>query len=311
MNKGELPNDRKHFLDKFLPKWDYDTDVLLENMHAMRIKEMYNQGYTDLKLFSEVSNMKDTYLLAYLGISDIKTLMNIPANLLFIKRINNPFLVGLQKRLKEGFMKPTKMAFDIAQAISKIQYGILRYYEPDLKGSDLVSFWLYKNVKYTYELIDKPRRLWLFNFCSPSYYNEETGQIVMLFSPSEVKNLVIRNPYFRNDYGHDSGRIMLSLYRTWNNSTLLNDLYLEGSNNTYNPNYDKFVSDWRSNIDRYFNQDKKKVSNIAGGDYINESSSSISNNEHESGHSAMEMLGFMAVANAILDDDGDNGDIDD
>ena len=42
LNKGELPKDRKQFLDSILPKWDYDTDVLLDSMHALKVKELYN-----------------------------------------------------------------------------------------------------------------------------------------------------------------------------------------------------------------------------------------------------------------------------
>ena len=66
LSRGDLPKDRKQFLDKFLPRWDYDTEVLLENMHDLRIKELYNQGYKDLKLFAEVNNIKDAYLLAFI-----------------------------------------------------------------------------------------------------------------------------------------------------------------------------------------------------------------------------------------------------
>ena len=62
LNKGELPKDRKQFLDKFLPKWEYETEVLLDSMHALKVKELYDKGYTDLKLFAELNNIKDAYL---------------------------------------------------------------------------------------------------------------------------------------------------------------------------------------------------------------------------------------------------------
>lgn len=308
--KGELPKDRKQFLDKFLPKWNENIDVLLENMHSLKIKELYNQGYTDLKTFSDVNSIKDAYMLAYVGITDIKTLMNIPSNLLIVKETNNPFLNSLQKKLREGLFKPTKRALNLAQAISKTQFAILHQYEPNLKSSDIALFWLHDSVPYTYSLIEKPYRLWMFNFCSPSYYNEKESKIEMLFTPSQVKDLVREHYRFRDDYNANTKNILINLCKTWNNSTLLTSLLNENSrNDAYNPDYTKFIKDWKWSIDKYFNTGERKSSNFDG--YINESTSSSSyHNSGHSGHSAMEIMGFMAAVD-MLSDDGDDGGDDD
>lgn len=315
LSRGDLPKDRKQFLDKFLPRWDYDTEVLLENMHDLRIKELYNQGYKDLKLFAEVNNIKDAYLLAFIGLRDIKNLMLVPANLLLVEQTNNEFMNVLQKKLRQGIFKPSKMALRLSQAICKTQFGILKHYAPNLKGSDLVEFWLYANVKYTHTLRKKPRRLCLFNFCSPSIYNEKTGQIETLYTPSEVQSLVQPNKSFSNDY-FSSAKIMQNLYKMWMKPSEIDYLFdssVGGGGSGYNGEYAKFLKDWDRHINDYFKISKPKTSHLTGdGENEGVSTSSSSNSGGHSGHSAMEILGFVAAANMLSnhddDDDGDDGD---
>jgi hypothetical protein len=239
LNKGELPKDRKQFLDSILPKWDYDTDVLLDSMHALKVKELYNQGYSDLKLFSEVSNIGDAYILAYSGINDVKTLMNIPVNLLLVKNINNDFLFNLQRKLREGVFKPTKRAFNLAQAISRTQFGILREWESTLYFHHLSKYWLFDKVEYTYDLT--PRKLGLFNFCSPSYYDEKTGEIKMIYTPNDVRKVVVESN--AND-SLGCNTILTNLPKTWNNPGKLNELLCHKQ-------YDIFLTYWLQSKDNF------------------------------------------------------------
>ena len=220
LNKGELHKDRKQFLDKFLPKWEYETEVLLDSMHALKVKELYDKGYTDLKLFAELNNIKDAYLLAYSGIFDIKTLMNIPINLMLVKNINDTFLSNLQRKLREGVLKPTKRAFLLAQAISKTQFAILREFEPRLIEEYLSKFWMFEKVEYTYYLT--PRKFCLFNFCSPSYYDEEKGELKMVYNPKEINGVVI--PKIPDGEILGCTIILQNLPKTWNNPAKLNEL---------------------------------------------------------------------------------------
>lgn len=220
LSKGELPKDRKQFLDKFLPKWEYETEVLLDSMHALKVKELYNKGYTDLKLFAELNDIKDAYLLAYCGIFDIKTLMNIPANLMLVKNINDTFLSNLQRKLKEGVLRPTKRAFSLAQAISRTQFVILREFEPRLLQEHLSKFWMFEKVEYTYDLT--PRKLCLFNYCSPSYYDERKGELKMVYNPKEINGTVIPKIPDGEILGCDI--ILRNLPKTWNNPAKLNEL---------------------------------------------------------------------------------------
>ena len=220
LSKGELPKDRKQFLDKFLPKWDSDTEVLLDSMHALKVKELYNKGYADLKLFSELHDIKDTYLLAYCGIFDIKTLMNIPTNIMLVKNISDTFLSNLQRKLKEGVLKPTKRAYKLAQAISKTQYAVLKWYEPSLTYEHLSKFWMFENVEYTHDLT--PRKLAYFNFCSPSYYDEGKQELRMVYNPKEINGTVI--PKWPDGDILGCEIILRNLPRSWNNASQLNEL---------------------------------------------------------------------------------------
>ncbi len=231
LSKGELPRDRKQFLDKFLPKWDYDTEVLLDSMHSLKVKELYNKGYEDLKLFSELNDIKETYLLAYCGIFDIKTLMNIPTNIMLVKNINDSFLNNLQRRLKEGVLKPTKRAYKLAQAISKTQFAILRWYEPSLTYEHLSKFWMFEKVEYTNELT--PRKFAYFNYCSPSYYDEVKQELKMIYNPKEINGTVI--PKWPDVEILGCEIILRNLPRSWNNTSQLNELL-------YHKQYDAFFA---------------------------------------------------------------------
>lgn len=239
LSKGELPKDRKQFLDKFLPKWEYETEVLLDSMHALKVKELYNKGYTDLKLFAELNDMKDAYLLAYCDIFDIKTLMNIPANLMLLKNINDTFLSNLQRKLKEGVLRPTKRAYKLAQAISRTQFGILREWESTLYFHHLSKYWLFDKVEYTYDLT--PRKLGLFNFCSPSYYDEKTGEIKMIYTPNDVRKVVVESNV--ND-SLGCNTILTNLPKTWNNPGKLNELLCHKQ-------YDIFLTYWLQSKDNF------------------------------------------------------------
>ena len=239
LSKGELPKDRKKFLDEFLPKWDNDTDVLLDSMHTLKVKELYSQGYTDLKVFSEVSNINDAYILAYSGIMDIKTLMNIPANLLLVKNINDVFLDNLQRKLREGILKPTKRAFNLSQAIWRTQFGVLREWESTLYFHHLSKFWLFDKVEYTYDL--SPRKFSLFNFCSPCIYDENTGEIKKVYTPNDICSKVINDDI--NDY-LGCNHILTNLPKGWNNSSIMNELVCHKQ-------YDTFFAYWLQSKHNY------------------------------------------------------------
>lgn len=257
LNKGELHKDRKQFLDTFLPRWEYDTDVLLEKMHGLKVKELYNQGYSDLKLFSDVSDINDAYILAYNKILDVKTLMNIPTNLLLVKNINDEFLFNLQRKLKEGVFKPTKRAFNLAQAISRVQYGVLREYEGSLYFHHLSKFWLFNKVEYTYNL--SPKQIGLFNLCSPSYYDEKTGVIKMVYNPKQINGVVIP----KIDSGEILGcnTMLMNLPKTWNNPAKLNELL-------NHKEYNSFFAHWMQCKKSYENKNKSKDKNWNSNGFI-------------------------------------------
>ena len=204
-NVNKLTRHKIGILNRCLPGWQVSTEAIFEKIFGPKYTNI-QKSIADIQNSSDIVINRDRlsatdirYIKEFLGITDFKTAMTIPANIITSKiDKNDTYLYNLQKRILSGLKGSYSSEMITAlNSLCRLQIEILRrlgflsygnkvsygdFYNKDFESC--ANFW----ISYSGRLNRVPsKRLNLYIYGASTWYDERQQRLVSMLGISKSK----------------------------------------------------------------------------------------------------------------------------